>query len=209
MSGSELTKEGIYFEENLSRADDTVDRGIAVGSVMLVVGVLPTTVIAILKAMQEPVWWLAVVLIWGIAFAMWKILQKRKETSVNVQVKSDGVFVDQTPKPWLGTGGEYVSFDDISGVQYSLAETSPRIHLTEEDKQKSAEQLNMENDPARFMVARQSSNNALNAGTYRGGIRIERTNGPPVYIGSETPNKLSAVIVEQSPLVDHAEKLFT
>lgn len=199
----------LYFEETLSRAGDTANLAIVIGVAMLVLGVIPATVVLFAKALNNLVWIGGIVILWGGAAFIGRILWRKKDTTVDVRVTDSGIRLTQTPTPFFGTGHVSIPFAHITRVQYCLPDSGENIHLTEADKKQSAEQISMEDDPVRFMVARQSSENAIETGSYLGGVRIERTNGPPVYIGSDQPETLATVIAEHSDTVDEPEEFFT
>lgn len=144
----------------------------------------------------------------AVSAALVWVLQRRRRTEVDVRVDENGVTLGRTPPPLaLGEAELFIAFDDVIGVQYCDGDESPNIHLTEEDKRKAAEDV-LGYRPQRYMVARQSSNDAIDAGKYHGGVRIERRNAAPVYVGSDTPRELAEVLAEGAGH-DGAEPLFS
>lgn len=124
-------------------------------------------------------------------------------------VTDHGLTVEQTPTPWLGTGAVQVPFGVLTRVQFCLPDRGENSHLTEADKRQGARDLRMTDDPLRFLVARQSGENALETGAKLGGIRIERSIGPAIYVGSDHPQELATVLACRSEHVAGAEKFTT
>jgi hypothetical protein len=166
----------VHFEEILSISPGDVH---PVTWVAILFGV---GVVGVVPAYSGLVWLPGVVLV-IFAVAAYIAFGRR----AHVRVTDTGVDIDLN---WLGfnsSSGVEVSFSDIAGVEYTVPDGS-YIRV------KPGESTGAN----RYMAPRNSQ------GTYRDGIRIERINDDPVYVGTERPAELAETIVERTPGVESA-----
>jgi hypothetical protein len=86
-----------------------------------------------------------------------------------------------------GGDGADVPLAEIAAVQYSEPDGSA-LHIGEAHMPASDAGVQ------RYMVGRGPS-----AGNYQHGIRVERVDAPPVYVGSSQPAELAGLIADRSP----------
>lgn len=129
-------------------------------------------------------------------------------TLYDLRVTDEGVEVE-------GKSSVLVPFEAITRVQYSEP-TGSHVQVTREDKEaakrsmKEADGLvtpnTWEHSARRFLVTPRPFTKPPNM-NYRGGVRIERADRPPVYVGSERPVELASIIAEKAPGVEGIERL--
>jgi hypothetical protein len=177
-SASAGTGEGdVHFEETLSIAPGDLH------PVYWVVGLLGVVVVGVVPAYFGVVWVGGIVLV-IVAVAAYVAFGRR----VDVRVTDRGVDVTLN---WYGldsSSGVDIPYADVAGVEYTVPDGS---HI----RVKTGEGTGAN----RYMVPQQDQ------GTYRDGIRIERHDDDPVYVGSERPAELADAIVERTPGVERAE----
>lgn len=117
-------------------------------------------------------------LIVGFLRAMGRTFDER----IHVRVTDTGVTVERDGSRYWQSSGVEMPFDAITAVEYLDPEESPtRIELADWRAQ-------------RFF-----------AGRSRNWIRLERGNGPTVYIGSDRPIELAETIARRVPGIENAE----
>jgi hypothetical protein len=167
----------VHFEETLSISPGDVH------PVKWVVILLGVGVVGLAPAYFGLVWFSGIVL--GICAVAAYIGFGRR---VHVRVTDTGVDIELN---WYGldrSSGVEIPFADIVGVEFTVPDGS---HI----RVKPGETTGAN----RYMTPQHDQ------GTYRDGIRIERTGDDPVYVGSERPADLAEAIVERTPRVERAE----
>lgn len=137
----------------------------------------------------------------------------RSRLRVDVRITDSGVVIQQNWSPPWSSSGVVVPFDDISRVQYSEASGS-HIQVSTQDYRDNRRSMReadgfitfntREHRPQTYMVTSRPYR-GVNT-NYRGGIRIERVDSPPVYVGSERPAELARIIADRAPGVERAEQ---
>jgi hypothetical protein len=188
----------VSYEETLAIRDDE-GAGSLVGwvrvlFVLLVVGSLAPVVLVALVATGEvttPVGRLGslladqLVVVAGLVFLLlgvgfvWLFVEnvgRALDKTVRVQVDDRGVSVERTGSQYWQSSGVDVPFDAITAVEYvDPEESSFRVELGDLRAPK------------------------FFAGRSRDWVRLERTRGPAVYIGSDRPNELAEAIARRVP----------
>jgi hypothetical protein len=98
------------------------------------------------------------------------------DREVRVRVTDAGVSVERSGSRYWQSPGVEVAFDDITAVEYVHPEESSfRVELRDLRAPK------------------------FFAGRSRDWVRLERTNGPAIYVGSDRPRELAETIAREVP----------
>lgn len=122
---------------------------------------------------------------------------------VHVRVTDDGVVVHREGGRVWSSETVTVPFEEVARVQYSDPDGS-HPHIYVRTGEHDAKYFMVDNSDPKYesgMGDRKPMN------VYREGIRIERVDGPPVYVGSKRQVELAEAIAQQSPAVEDAEPL--
>lgn len=113
-----------------------------------------------------------------------------------VRVTDEGVEVRPVGDLfWEGQSLD-VPFEEVSRVQYNDPD-GPYLYGQSDEEAAGAEFFKV--------VPNTTYDKGMN--TYHDGVRIERVDGPPVYVGSDRHVELAGTIAERSPDVESAEVL--
>lgn len=194
---SESSSQRSHFEETLTRRNKKTALVVFAGIL-----VLPTIIATVIIPWNSFSNVAVVVGTYALVGVLFWILLRGIRAEAHVRVTDTGVEAELTPEPLIGNvSSAVVPFEDITRVQYSEP-SGGHIHVTNEDQWEATREAD---NPRTFMVTSGSSREF--SGTYRGGIRIEQADGPPVYIGSERPVELATAIVDRAGSVETADRI--
>ncbi len=123
-------------------------------------------------------------------------------SEVLTRVTGDGIEIERANGRLREPTRVHLEFENVASVQFSEP-TVPRIRVTEADRAKWGPGGRFRGGPPTFKVDRRT----FSADLYPGGVRIEHTGGPPVYVGSERPLELATAIAKSAPDVDAVGRL--
>lgn len=202
-AGSQTGRRGrVHYEETLSKSLGDVSPVIkAFAAFVVVTLVVGFALPLVLGGSGIDVVGLAFLLVFlgGTAFLGYRAFQMQ----VDVRVTDAGVEIARTGNP-LGSGTTVaVPFERIGRVQYSDPNAEPHIYVPRADH--GADWFMVDADPDMQLDGTVGGRKPANV--YSDGVRIERVDGPPVYVGSSRPVELAETIAAQAPRVRGAQPL--
>jgi len=139
-------------------------------------------------------------LLGGIAVGVGYISLKLR---VHVRVTDDSVEVHREGGPVWSPKTVEIAFERVAHVQYSDPDGS-HSHIYVRTGEHDAEYFMVDNSDPKYESG-MGDKKPMNV--YREGVRIERVNRPPVYVGSERQVELAEAIAQRSPAVECTEPL--
>lgn len=144
---------------------------------------------------------LAPIVVAGAVFLLWAGFRQR----VDLDVDDNEVAIHRHAGPLWPASTLRISMTSVAGVAYTEL-TPSEGHIYVQGSEPGAQGFMVDPRPE-LDVSGEIRGDVFKPGNvYRNGVRIERHDGPPVYLGSAHARELASAIAGHAPDLEHAER---